>query len=66
MRTDNPFDKKIELYGKNMPAGLQDAFISVNDNLDICKAIVSTVWEVEPTPEMTLEVYDRVMKIFAR
>jgi len=66
MRIDNPFDKKIELYGNHMPAGLQDAFTSVTDNFDICKAIISAVWEVEPTPEITLEVYDRVMKIFVR
>ena len=65
MKTDNPFDKKIELYKTlvlNKPERLIDSAIFVTDTLELCLASAQAVFEEEATPKLALEIYDRVVE----
>ncbi|HEY1755617.1 MAG TPA: hypothetical protein VGG72_09500 [Bryobacteraceae bacterium] len=61
MKTDNPFDRKIEIWKNRIPTELSGAAIFVTDTLDLCKAAAEAVFEEKATPEITLAIYDRIM-----
>ena len=64
MKTDNPFNKKIELYKTlilNKPERLIDSAIFVTDTLELCLASAQAVFE-EATPKLALEIYDRMVE----
>lgn len=61
MKTDNPFDKKIDAEGKRIPADVRDASIFVVDTLDIAIAGAKALFEDDYKPELALEIYDRII-----
>ena len=61
MKTDNPFDKKIEIGKGRIPHKVEGAAIFVTDTLDLCLAAAVTVFEEKATPELALAIYDRVV-----
>jgi hypothetical protein len=49
MKTDNPFDRKIEA-SKGMPAHFRDAAIELTDTLDVCWAAARAVFDQDAKP----------------
>ena len=62
MRIDNPFDKKLGTYKDSITEEVRDAAIFVTDTLDLCWASAQAVYEDRATPELALDIYDRVME----
>ena len=62
MRIDNPFDKKLGAYKDTISEEVRDAAIFVTDTLDLCWASAQAVYEDKASPELALEIYDRVME----
>jgi hypothetical protein len=60
MKTDNPFDKKLEIWVTRTPAGVHDAAVFVTETLELCWAAAQAVFEDKATPEAALAIYDRV------
>ena len=60
MNTDNPFDKKLEVWGARTPDGVRDAAVFVTDTLELCWAAARAIFEDKATPEAALAIYDRV------
>jgi hypothetical protein len=60
MRTDNPFDRKLELR-KGKAESITTSAILVNDTLELCWASAQSVFEEKATPEHALAIFDRVM-----
>jgi len=60
MKTDNPFDKKLE-SSKRMPSHFRDAAIELTDTLDVCWAAAQTVFEGKATPEHALALLPQFM-----
>ncbi len=60
MKTDNPFDKKLDVWGARAPADVRDAAVFVTDTLELCWASARSVFEDKATPEAALAIYDRV------
>lgn len=61
MKTDNPFDRKIELWKGRMPQNVADSARFVNDTMELCWASAQSVFEKQATPEHALAIYDRVV-----
>jgi len=62
MKVDNQFDKKLKAQKETIPADVRDALIFVTDTLDICAASANTVFDTKSTPDLALEIYDRVIE----
>jgi hypothetical protein len=62
MKTDNPFDKKLEIWGDRVPADVSEAAVFVTDTLDLCWASAQAVFEDKATPEIAFSIYDRIMQ----
>lgn len=62
MRTDNPFDRKLDAWSREIPPGVRDAAVFVTDTLDLSWASVQAVFEDQATPELALAIYDRIEK----
>lgn len=60
MENDNPFDKKLNVWGNNVPADVRDAAVFVTDTLDLCWASAKAVFGDKATPELALAIYDRI------
>lgn len=60
MKTDNPFDKKLEIRAARTPAAVHDAAVSVTDTPELCWAAAQAVFEDRATPGAALAIYDRV------
>jgi hypothetical protein len=60
MKTDNPFDAKLEAQRK-MPASTRDAAIDLADTLDLCWAAARAVFEKEARPEHALTLLPMLM-----
>ncbi len=62
MKSKNPFDAKLELLHRDpkTPEGLIDAAIYVVDTLGLAWAAAQSVFENRATPELALEIYDRI------
>lgn len=56
MRPDNPFDKKMEIYQKMLPAQVQADLQAVCDSLDFGWAAAQAVFEKRATPEHALAI----------
>lgn len=56
MKTDNPFDKKLELWGDRVPSSTRDAAVYVTDTLDLAWATAQSIFEDQAKPEHTLEI----------
>ena len=65
MKTDNPFDKKLEI-NRNIPDSFRHALVNVADTLDFCEAIVQSVFEERATPEHAISICSLVMKAQAQ
>ena len=62
VRIDNPFDKKLGAYKDTISEEIRDAAIYVTDTLDLCWASAQAVYEDKATPELALQIYDRVIE----
>lgn len=60
MKTNNPFDRKLEL-SKKMPSHFRDAAIELTDTLDVCWAAAQAVFEDKATPEHALALLPQFM-----
>ena len=60
MKADNPFDKKLEVWGARTPAAVRDAAVFVTDTLELCWSAAQAVFEEKASPEAALAIYDRV------
>jgi hypothetical protein len=60
MRIDNPFDRKLEAIRSLAPECVVEASVYVTDTLDLCRTSAESVFGDEATPELALEIYDRV------
>lgn len=56
MKFNNPFDKKIELYGSDIPPETLNAAIWVVDTLELLWAGAQAVFEELATPEQAIEL----------
>jgi hypothetical protein len=65
MEIDNPFDRKLETWGDQIPHDIREAAIFVTDTLELCWTSAQAVFEDKATPEMALEIYDRVLERMA-
>lgn len=61
MKTDNPFDKKLNL-NQNIPSDFRGALVDVADTLDFCVAIAETVFETKATPDHAIAICAIVMR----
>ncbi|MGS0535334.1 hypothetical protein [Pseudoalteromonas sp. SaAl2] len=66
MKADNPFDKHIAVAQSKMPEHLKNVAIDLVDQMDLAKKITDTVFEDASTPELTIQVYDRLIKELVR
>ena len=66
MKTDNPFDRKLEVWGSHMPSDVCDAAVFVTDTLDLCWASARSVFGDNATPEHALAIYDRLVAQIAK
>lgn len=57
MKTDNPFDKKLEAQKRVIPSDLQESLVYVTDTLDVCWAAARAVFEKDARPEHALAIY---------
>lgn len=60
MKTDNPFDKKLDVWGDRVPDDVRTAATFVNDTLELCWASAQAIFEDKATPEAALAIFDRV------
>ena len=65
MKSKNPFDEKINLMNKRPDqveglAFVRDAAIYVTDTVDLAWASALSVFEERATPELALQIYDRI------
>jgi len=56
MKSDNEFDKRMELYKGRIPEDIRDALIDVTDTLDFCWTAAQSVFETQAQPEHALEI----------
>jgi hypothetical protein len=60
MKYENPLDKHLAI-NKNMPNGLRDAATELADLLDLAWMTAQSVFEERATPEIALEIFDRLL-----
>lgn len=70
MRTDNPFDKHLDAWRREIPARVRDAAVLVTDTLDLIWAsaqacLRTTRLQNSPLPFTTVSNYDRIEKHIA-
>jgi hypothetical protein len=65
MEIDNPFDRKLETWGDQIPTDVREAALFVTDTLELCWTSAQAVFEDKATPAMALEIYDRVVERMA-
>ena len=61
METDNPFDKKMELWGNSLPDSMKDAAVYVTDTLDLAWASAQAVFEDQAKPEHALKILELML-----
>ncbi len=61
MKRTNPFDQKLRDWGESVPADVREASTYVTDTLELCWASARSIFEDEATPELALEIYDRIL-----
>ena len=60
MKTDNPFDKRLDIWGDRVPTDVRTASTFVNDTLELCWASAKSIFEDKATPEAALAIFFRV------
>ena len=62
MKTENPLDKKLELWESRgrTPAHVHDVVVFVSDTLELSWAAAQAIFEDKATPEAALAIFDRV------
>jgi hypothetical protein len=65
MEIDNPFDRKLETWGDQIPSDVREAALFVTDTLELCWTSAQAVFEDKATPAIALEIYDRVLERMA-
>ncbi len=58
MKTDNPFDKKLEIQKGSIPSSMLDAAVYVTDTLDLAWASAQAVFEEQAKPEHALKILE--------
>jgi hypothetical protein len=58
VKTDNPFDKKLEIWGSNVPTSMREAAVYVTDTLDLAWAAAQSVFEDQAKPEHALKILE--------
>jgi len=59
MKSDNPFDRRIELG--HIPETVAESGIFVTDTLDICWASAQAVFENKASPDHAIAIYALVL-----
>ncbi len=62
MGFNSEFDKKIEDIKRVVPEKLHEAFVFVNDTLDICRQSAKEIFGENVKPEYAFRIYDRIVK----
>ena len=65
MKVKNPFDRKLEVWGNNIPGEVRDAATFVTDTMELCWASAQSIFKKKATPEIAVAIYDRVVKKIA-
>lgn len=65
MKTDNPFDKKLEAQHRQLPGAMHDALVEAVDTLDIVWAGVQAVFEDAAKPELAVSLLPVVLQLEA-
>ena len=58
----NPFDRKLENNKYSIPSDVHKALIYVHDTLEFCISSAEHHFGKEVSPEISLEIYDRVIQ----
>ena len=58
----NPFDRKLKNNESRIPSDIHGALIYVHDTLEFCISSAETHFGKEVSPEISLEIYDRVIQ----
>jgi hypothetical protein len=58
MKADNPFDRKLDTWGKRVPISIRDSAIMVTDTLDIAWAAAQAIFEDQAKPEHALKILE--------
>lgn len=62
MKTDNPFDKYLEVNRGRIPENILDAAVYTNDTLNIAWLSAQSIFGDKSTPEIALAIYDRLQQ----
>jgi hypothetical protein len=62
MEIDNPFDRKLETWGDQIPTEVRESALFVTDTLELCWASAQAIFEDRATPELALSIYDRLIE----
>ena len=60
MKIDNQFDRMLELNKGEIPLDVHLAAVYVNDTLELAWRSAQSVFEERATPQLALEIYDRI------
>ena len=61
MKTNNPFDKKLEAWKGRIPEDVLEAATFATDTLELSWATAQSILKRTPTPEHALAIYDRIV-----
>ena len=56
MKSDNPFDRRLEAQKNVIPTAVRDSAVFVTDTLDIYWAAAQAVFEEQATPEHAIAI----------
>jgi len=62
MEFNSKFDERIEVIRRIIPDKLHEAYIFVNDSLEICWISAVEIYGDKVKPEHAFEIYDRIIK----
>lgn len=58
---ENKLDDHLELNKARLPPGLKQSAEEIADQLDLALLIAQTVFKKDATPELAIQVYDRLI-----
>lgn len=61
MKVDNPFDRKLETWGNNIPEHVRKALVDTNDTLDFAWASAQSIFGDSATPEHALKICEMML-----
>ncbi|MCU7839751.1 MAG: hypothetical protein KZQ94_10295 [Candidatus Thiodiazotropha sp. (ex Troendleina suluensis)] len=65
MKTDNPLDRHLDI-DKRIPEDVRESAVFVTDTMEIAWLSAQSVFEAAATPEMALQIYDRMVDCIRR